>query len=62
MTSWKCAEYMLAVELEPQAGVACSRIALNSVENKMCLRVVRDTFEAVVGSLVVLDIMVSIGW
>jgi hypothetical protein len=43
-------------------GVACSRIALDSVENKMWLRVVRGTFEAVVGSLVVVDIMVSIGW
>jgi hypothetical protein len=50
------------VELEPQVGVACSRIALDSVENKMRLRVVRGTFEAVVGSLLVVDIMVSIGW
>jgi hypothetical protein len=62
MTSWKYAEYMFVVELEPQVGVACSRIALDLVENKMGLRVVRGTFEAVVGSLVVVDIMVSIGW
>jgi hypothetical protein len=62
MTSWKFAEYMLVVELELQVGVTCSRIALDLLENKMGLRVVRGTFEAVVGSLVVMDIMVSIGW
>jgi hypothetical protein len=53
---------MLFVELEPQVGVACSRIALDLVENKKGLSVVRGMFEAVVGSLVVVDIMVSIGW
>jgi hypothetical protein len=43
-------------------GLACSKIALDLVENKMGLRVVGGTFEAAVGSLVLVDIMVTIDW
>ena len=43
-------------------GVACSKIALDLVGNKGRLRVVGGTFEALLSSLVVVDIMVTKDW
>jgi hypothetical protein len=42
--------------------VACSEIALYLVENKRDLRVVRVTFEALSGSLIVMDRLVVSDW
>jgi hypothetical protein len=42
--------------------VACSEIALDLVENKIDLRVVRGTFEALSGSLIVMDALVASDW
>ena len=42
--------------------VACSEIALDLVENKIDLRVVRGTFEALSGSLIVMDTLVASNW
>jgi hypothetical protein len=53
---------MFGVELEPQMVVACSEIALDLVENKIDLKVVRGTFEALSGSLIVMDTVVAYDW
>jgi len=42
--------------------VACSEIALDLVENKIDLRVVRGTFEALSGSLIVMETLVTSDW
>jgi hypothetical protein len=41
--------------------VACSEIALDLVENKIDLRVVRGTFEALSGSRIVMGKLVASG-
>jgi len=58
----KVAGYLGVVGLELWMIVACSEIALDLVENRIDLKVVKDIFESSVGSLIVMNTLVTTDW
>jgi len=62
MSSLKVVEYLGVVRLEPWMIAACSEIALDLVESRTDLNVLKDTFESSVGSLFVVNTLVATDW
>jgi len=62
MSSLKFVEYLGVVGLEPWMVATFSEIALDLVENRIDLKVVKYTFESSLGSLIVMNTLVATDW